>query len=333
MATTTRQPRLISLLFEPDRELSHIVEAFLGQTFAEAMASITQELALTAKELKEATMDNYQNPEQLRTNWQIATLLPPLTRTRWSYLTHTDPKKSGVLCGEPTNPFLLTQEFLDQSRDLHCSELYWQVDAWRDTTQLIWAARIVQNLLRTVRPNQLALPGPIKPPTEEDCTIDKPIGTIVNLPEATDTELLKIKELEHTAAFGSNACAAIAGVALRDWCRAQPLASLIEEGFTVEEVHWLLYTLGPRYAEIDFQLIWIQELGSYELCLGISNRDRHGYPDKDRSFYLPVQRLGHFYEDSSQETKSHLVRLAIRQSWKKAWDLAYPALVLGDDFL
>lgn len=308
------------------------VSHFLNQTLSETMIEFGTKLETTASKIRSLSLAQYREQDEFRAAWQFVNMPPPLRD--WDFLSHTDPEKTGVLCGEPgREPTLLTAENVNPLFDMKTLEdtvafdLWVSLSWWRTAVSCVWAGKIVHDLLlrmRTRTERCLLIGDTIFSKEnffEKTIRNDKPIGAILALPGSNEKDAEEFYAFCDRAHMGSRDCEYRAAAELKDWLHLANIGIFQESGLNFKQAHLLLLAATQREPRIDMKLAWDQSSRAYQFVCLVENNDRHGYTDKEKTSGIPAELLMNFFGSASGKIREGLFRLVLRAGSIKAREL------------
>lgn len=323
-----------------EKEINQKSLHFLNQSFQETIAEFKGKFKKAVKEVRSIPLDKFRKPSDLESAWALANLLPP--NEDWDYLRHSDPEKSGIVCGEKEKQILFSTdsfksfEFFGRREDLWGEgvwDLYYSLTWWREAIMCVWAGIIVKNLISCLKKKPTHLLSAGKTDMLQDAAANqllfrnKPIGSGLNLDGISDEEADNFNRLYEKARLGSRDCELSAAEAFKEWLRSANINVLQKYGLGSKEAHLLLFAGSQKSPQIAIDLCWDAEMRTYQFVCFVSNNDIYGYKDKEKTGHIPANVLFDFFENAPPKTKEDLFRLVIRGGWDHARSLLDSGLV------
>lgn len=339
MKTTTKYSRLLRVFGKTKDEIHRGVQHYLEKSLCEIRVEFGDHIAEAAKELRARSFEEYREPSQLKAAWELATLAPLLPE--WDVFTVTKPEETGIMCLDANaHTRLLSQ------KDFHPLQLFdgkskwgngvhalhFELGCWQETVCCVWSALIARNLIRRLRKQQNTLED-VADVLNSECALassyffeapaidpERPIGELLSLEDITDTEIDTFAKFREWCAMGSYSCEVSAGNIFKNWLRRASIGMCEQYQLTFKEVHPILLAGSQREPRAEIELRWDEAARTYRFAFLVKNRDAHGFDD-GRAASIPESILLDFFENTSKNVKTDLVRLLVRGGWRKAEDL------------
>src|SRR6266481_564750 len=307
------------------------IRHFLEQTPAAAMAEFREKIASTAENLRKLPLNNYRGEDAeaaFKAAWCIAKMPPPLAD--WNYLSHTNPEKCGILCGNPNaEPVLFTEDDvcnMGLPEETGVVDLWLNLSWWREAVCAVWAGKIAHQLIHLWRGGSLLLSSGDN--FLQGTGIEKRargksdlLGMILELPGVSHVEAAEFYAACDAAAMGSMSCEYDAADAFKEWLRSASIGVFQKHGLTFEEAHYTLLSGSQSMPQMEITMEWNDSVGAYQFACIVKNRNAHGYPDKKKTSRIPQELLLSFYEGASREIRIDLSRLLLRAGMQKMREL------------
>lgn len=326
MTTTMTPPRLVRYLSGNGCGTIHgWPHRLMEKTPTGVMEELAQELTVSQKRLGALPLASFREKQQVAAVLLLLGL--PALQTDFPFWTQVDPERAGILCGN----HLLTVEDLEplvQTSNFGLDTLYCYLESWRQIVGCYWAAQIVHHLIPIIRSNnRLALPEYVGSRTPLASHDSEPIMRILDLHGLLDDELAALRELADAAGFGSAQCEFECAKAFQSWLAQTNIRILQICGLEAKVIVNLVNVVGSRGLErlrMNCQLTWDEAQRNFRLSCWIKTHAPTGLPNG--GIELPFEVMRRFFRDSIVTIQQHIVRLAIRDSWRKAQDLLHRAL-------
>ncbi len=323
-----------------EREINNKTLHFLSQNFSATKAEFSEILKKASKEVKNMPLAKYREKEHFQAAWQLSNL-PPLGE-KWDYLSCADPEKTGILCGtSPQDMVLLNEEYFNPFEIFgrgsiwgeNLRHLYFSILWWSEAVSAVWAGIIIKDLIRCFQKKSLLALSAGETAFLGDGLSGKidenePLGKALELPISGE-EARDFAKLCHKAALGSVSCGVGTGDVFKEWLRNANIGDLEKHGLSFLQAESLLSAGSRRMPELEIELYWNQNTGSYQFVCLIENRDAHGF--KHAESQIPVKILFDVFKNASSGAKEDLIRLCIRGGQDKAEGLLSKALITHCD--